>query len=278
MNKEKQKERKTKIDLEHQRFYLVDWGQKIFSAIHYGDPVKLQEIILEAGVKVGIDVMVKDVYGKTTLMHAIEREKKNIVNILLKQGGKKLLFMKDGKKRTALHYAVKLPWDENLNMLLEQGGKELLFMKDTYGQTALHFAAAWGTNEVANALLEKGGKELLFMEDNNKYTALHLAVSHVYNGIEVVKILLKQDGETPFFMKDEWGRTPLMIATKYDFNEVAKMLLKHMLLEVAIGLAKLNMPVLQVLEIASYLFEVDLELLPKTIQWEVAKMVKDSSN
>ena len=45
-------------------------------------------------------------------------------------------------------------------MLLKAGGKELLFKTDIEGASALHWAAQSGHTGVVKALVEEGGKDL----------------------------------------------------------------------------------------------------------------------
>lgn len=104
------------------------------------------------------------------------------ISLLLKYGGKELLFAKTEKRgRNALHLACmeRAPLDV-VKLLLTMGGKELALSKDNDGMTALHYQCI-DMEEDPHAilkiilLLEYGGDELIAEKTQMDKTAFDIA-------------------------------------------------------------------------------------------------------
>ncbi|XP_070552781.1 putative ankyrin repeat protein RF_0381 isoform X2 [Ptychodera flava] len=123
--------------------------------------------------------------NKTILHHAVERNRKAQVKVLVKHGADTTL--QDSTGSTVLHHATKNNNSEMLRFLLDSGAD--LNIDDKMGFPPLHIAVQKGYVECMRALLEHGG------DPNRRYemfnTAFHEIHCVPYGSLESLELLLK---------------------------------------------------------------------------------------
>ncbi len=111
----------------------------------------------------------KDKMGKTPLFFAVNRGRKELVDLLLNAGAD--VHAQDITGLTPLHAAAWWNKKEEAERLLAAGAS--LEQRDVFGDTPLHIAAIQGRTEMVVFLVEKGAD--LSAQNNDGRTALDLA-------------------------------------------------------------------------------------------------------
>ena len=110
--------------------------------------VEVVKILLSNGAQIDV----KDRYGYTPLMNAVEMENRAIVELLIEKGASRLATTVDQK--TLLHLAAGVGDPVLVKRFISEG--LTVDVQDRNGWTPLHEAAFFGSEDVAEVLLEKG--------------------------------------------------------------------------------------------------------------------------
>lgn len=181
--------------------------------------------------------------GRTVLMTAVWRSRKDVFNLLLSRNvNAKTL---DKRKRTVLHHLAgdkegKRTYDYQPNSTTDNQQfidramlKELLnrgidpYAKDDKGRTCLHDAASWGCSGLLQVFLQFGrfkDESVKFEpEDDGAWTPLHNACEAESDVLSSVKLLLARKADPN--KKTRNGRTPLHLAAGAGNLEIVRHLL-----------------------------------------------------
>ncbi|CAF1118579.1 unnamed protein product [Rotaria sordida] len=172
------------------------------------------------------DLEIRDGFGWTPLMTAINRDSKENIKILLNRGAKINCDFVQGMDLIAIAMAFH---DTELIEILMDHGAQVIFTPDMYvnheysmGCYLLHFAVDDGLIDIAKLLIEKG-KIPINTLDQTGWSPLHLAAGHNY--LDIVKLLLQYKADIN--IKDYYGNTPLAWAKQMYATEVINELEKH---------------------------------------------------
>ena len=150
------------------------------------DAVDTREVAaIDALVKAGADVNVKDKKGRTALHAAAHSGKVEAIDVLLKAGAD--VNAKDGKGWTPVFHAADSEQVAAIDALVKAGAD--VNVKDKKGRTALHAAAHSGKVEAIGVLLKAGAE--VNVKDKDGGTALSVARS---SGVMAVIRALKLHG------------------------------------------------------------------------------------
>ncbi len=171
-------------------------------------------------------------YG--TLLHGAAKFNscEKVMLWLIKVGGQKLVWEKDGGGRTLLHGVCSGNASINvLKTLIEiGGGRDFVWEKDEYGKTSIHYACYYNASfDVVKKLIEVGGgRDFVWEKDEDCMTSLHWACKRNVCS-DVVKKLIEVGGGRDFvWEKDENGRNSLHIACYYNASvDVLDLLIEY---------------------------------------------------
>lgn len=147
-------------------------------------------------------------------------------------GSRDLLDLKDQRGRTTLHYACMGAHKDVVRLVLEEGGEKLKTAKDKDGCTPLHLLVMFSDediNDVANLLVDadnidatSGVQELPHHSLTLKGTPLHWAV--LTRNKHAVRVLLELEANIEACYDD---RTPLDLAVEFHLYDIVDILLSH---------------------------------------------------
>jgi len=212
---------------------------------------EMVELLLEHGS----DPLLKSNQGKTVLHYAIEYERSQIVELILKKTPglvnqksiagltvlhdavekgnvnmvKKLLEhkadpnIKDDKERTALHCAIESKRPQIIELILKQATPELVNQKRAGGLTALQDAIKNGDLDVVKKLLEH--KADLNLTENQGRVALDWIIAS--KNFPMLELILEWASPESVNQKNIAGLTILHQAVEKDDVDVVKKLLAH---------------------------------------------------
>jgi uncharacterized protein len=171
--------------------------------------------MVNALLRGGADVNVKDNVGYTAFFHAIEARYDDVADALV--GQTQLDLNARGKNGvTALMIYVWRDRKDAVEKLLNRGAD--VHITDNDGDTVLHGAAEVGNVEVTRMLLAKGANA----NAKNKVGGTPLMWAAVYGNDDVVRELLKHGADPT--LKDEDGVTALQWAEKNNRTAVVRVL------------------------------------------------------
>jgi ankyrin repeat protein len=169
----------------------------------------------------------ENTYGQTSLMYACRRGHVQVARCLLGFGAS--VNKKSDRGRTAMIEAVLRKKKEVVNLLLN--GKlydEKLEINAVNPQrdnrTALMVAAVDGSTEICQALL-KHHNILINLQDALGFTALSMASSMGF--VEIVKSILTTTGVDINLTDREGGRSALILAAEGNHSKIIELLLQH---------------------------------------------------
>lgn len=207
--------------------YLVQRGAYVNSTDNKGQTPMMMSIVAgsTSGVKtlleLGADVLIKDIDGKNALHHAVTRNRKKIVNLLLElESACTLVVDGDKNHNSPIHHALKHGLSALVSPMIAVIRYKLKNIKDCNGNNYLHLAANGGNWKALNILLEIPECLKLLNETNNHgATPLHSAA---YKGhLRCAEILLSHGAMTH---KCHSGFTPFLSACCKGYAEVARIL------------------------------------------------------
>ncbi|MEM4367217.1 MAG: ankyrin repeat domain-containing protein [Candidatus Anstonellales archaeon] len=186
-------------------------GEELVESIKKENSLKdVVRLILE-----GADLDVKGDLGRTALIRAIEYERKNIPEVLIKAGAN--VDLQDNVGNNALWWAVKSEDKKTVEMLVNAGAD--VDLQDDDGMTALMWVVYWQREEIVKFLLQNGANP--FLKNKNGETALYVAYEeqwrhnttainniinvlekHIDNMDEGVKKRMEKEAELRFGLKE----------------------------------------------------------------------------
>jgi ankyrin repeat protein len=154
-----------------------------------------------------------------------------VVELLVKEGGKTLLFGDDSSPVhfSLLHEAAMEGNLELVKLLVKKGGEALLFQKAREVGTCLHLACAEGHLEVVKYLVREGGQTLLLQRAERSVshatgrTCLHSAA--ISGDLDLFKFLVHAGGAALLHMEDDAGTTCLHVAAHNSRRAIVQFLL-----------------------------------------------------
>ena len=169
-------------------------------------------------------VLLRDGKGRTALYLAAFHGHEAAARMLIKAGGKELLFKTDNEGCSALpsHVAAQNGHTGVSKVLVEEGGKDLVLIMANDGRTVLHFAAHQGHEETVLLLIETGGEDLPLVTDTDGDTALHSA--SLKGHVEVARLLIGAGGQRLLSLIDKDGWSPLYCAADHGHVDLSRLL------------------------------------------------------
>ena len=166
-----------------------------------------------------IDVNDVNVSHETPLHLACEHDHKQILHILMSNGG--CLYIRDCYNNAAIHRAVSQGHTDNVNYLITD--HDYAYdpkIRGYQGRTLLHYACGVGNVDLVNILIEKHGISPMAADAVNQ-TPLHVAASH---GQEEIVCLLITKYNCPVDCRSNYKLTPLHLASYCGHVSVANLL------------------------------------------------------
>jgi ankyrin repeat protein len=194
---------------------IIDWTP-LSRAAQKGYEAIIVKLLLATE---GIDVDLKDKYGRTPLLWAAANGHEAVVKLLLATEGIDV-DLKDKYGRTPLSWAAANGHKAIIKLLLPKGNART---EDTVGRTPLSFAAKNGHDAVAMALLRHDSIDP-DQEDHYGSTPLSIAVRN--SRIKIVNMLLAT-GQVSFHSQDRFGRTLWYWARRCGNIEIQQVLLDY---------------------------------------------------
>lgn len=179
-----------------------DGSTQLMRACQRGSIFEIQEL-LQKDAKVDV----QDANGCTALMLAVKHHQLDSVNLLLGSNPQRQVRLKDLQGRTALMHAV-LVKDYNMVLALLRRGVDQAQDKDQEGCTALALAILGQSDEkLLGVLLDKLGGQVV-MQDKHGRTPLTYAISSC--NLNLASVLLQKTPERQVLLSDSEGLFPLM--------------------------------------------------------------------
>ncbi|KAL9123429.1 MAG: hypothetical protein Q9187_000030 [Circinaria calcarea] len=121
------------------------YGTSLHCAAEAGQCKAIKELL-----KTGMDIDMKDDFGRTALHCAAQEGHISAVHVLLEYGADP--FARDEEGMAPIHYAAEGGYEEIVSWLLDYGADP--FARDEEGMTPIHYAAEGGYEEIMSWLLE----------------------------------------------------------------------------------------------------------------------------
>lgn len=204
--------------------YLAENGAQIDATDNKGQTPLMMSIIAGSASGVttllgrGANVLIKDVEGNNALHHAVKRNRKKILHILLElPQASDLVVASNNEGKSPIHSALNLGLSGLVNPMMSTIKHKLKNIKDHDGNNYLHLAASSGEWKPLSILLEIP-ECLKLLNETNKHggTPLHHA-AYVGNQ-RCVEMLLSHGA---MVHKCYTGKTPFMVACSQGHAEVA---------------------------------------------------------
>lgn len=185
----------------------MDSQQAVIAAIQAGDAEQLKSLLAEDRSRAAA----RDATGVSALMHALYRQRKDLVDLLRATGLEPDIFEAASQGRSDL-----------VADMLERDPR-LAFARSGDGFTALHFAAFFGQESVARVLLEHHADAGAIADNPMKVMPLHSAAAG--RNLAIVRALLEHGA--PVNAKQQAGWTALHTAAQHGDQPMVELLLKH---------------------------------------------------
>jgi len=174
--------------------------------------------VVDCMLKKGALVNQTDNQGYTPFMYAAEAGNRDIIKLLLKQGGD--LDKRDNNHgENALVHAVKSQAQETVDLLLENGANAQELQNNKDGKSPLFCAISQKNCKIVESLLEYGAD--IDQRAPNEDTPIICAVRS--KDLEMITLLLKAGADQTLANKK--GETPLTIAQSRQYTEITELLL-----------------------------------------------------
>lgn len=212
------------INSAHIMPYLVQRGAQVNSIDNRGQTPMMMSIVAgsTSGVntllELGADMLIKDIDGKNALHHAVTRNRKKIVNLLLELPCASTLVVDCDKDYSSpIHHALKHGLSSLVSPMIAVIRCQLKNIKDCSGNNYLHLAANGGNWQALTVLLEIPDC-LKLLNETNKYGGTPLHSAAYFGHLRCTEILLSHGAMTH---KCYCGFTPFMCACLKGHTEVA---------------------------------------------------------
>ncbi|XP_046543239.1 ankyrin repeat domain-containing protein 50-like [Haliotis rubra] len=193
---------------------LVDGsGNSILHVACIGGNVDMVKYVLSQNL---VDINSGGQYGRTPLMSAVGKGRRDVFDLLVSSGGDVSLV--DSSSNSILHLACIGGHVDMVKYVLSLDVVDIN-VRGQYGRTPLMSSAWRGHRKVFDFLVSKGGDVAVVDDDGNNI--LHLAC--IGAQVEMVKYILSQD-VVDTNSRGQFGRTPLMIAAEKGYRVVFDLL------------------------------------------------------
>lgn len=185
----------------------MDGKQAVIAAIQAGDAEQLKTLLAGDRSLAGA----RDASGVSAMMHALYRQRKDMVDALRGAGVEYDIFEAAGQGRSDL-----------VAEMVERDPR-LAFARSGDGFTPLHFAAFFGQESVARVLLEHHADAGAVADNPMKVMPLHSAAAG--RNLAIVRALLEHGA--PVNAKQQAGWTALHAAAQHGDQAMVELLLKY---------------------------------------------------
>jgi uncharacterized protein len=185
----------------------VDGNEAVIAAIQAGDAEQLKTLLAGDRSLAGA----RDASGVSAMMHALYRQRKDMVDALRGAGVEYDIFEAASQGRSDL-----------VAEMVERDPR-LAFARSGDGFTPLHFAAFFGQESVARVLLEHHADAGAVADNPMKVMPLHSAAAG--RNLAIVRALLEHGA--PVNAKQQAGWTALHAAAQHGDQAMVELLLKY---------------------------------------------------
>ncbi|RDW63402.1 hypothetical protein BP6252_10947 [Coleophoma cylindrospora] len=167
-----------------------------------------------------VDADIRDTYGRTLLLYAVEIRDEVLVKLLLEQGHVDVN-IRDKFGQAPLLWATQNGYESIVKLLLNTSQVNVN-VQDKFGQTPLSWASRNGHEGVVKLLLKK---DAIQIDIQDKYGRTPLSWAALNGSESIVKLLL-ETGQVNPDVQDKYDRTPLLSAAQKGHEAVVKLLLE----------------------------------------------------
>ncbi len=182
----------------------------LYEAVQGGSG-KIVQLLIDKGANVDEEDPIK----LTALHRAADWGKVDAAKVLINNGAN--VDAVDFQGETPLHLAINNKNVDIVRLLIDHGSN-INAMNNNH-ETPLHLAASYGEIEIAKMLLAKDANPNT-ADKSSGFTPLHEAAKT--GNIEIIKLLIAKGAKID--ASDLFGRTPMDVATKFNHEDVIKIL------------------------------------------------------